>query len=72
VFWLPEIQLKLELIKAEIQDFIVIQILREINCCRESTGSKTAILFAILQSLKFVDLQEFIKLKVQSLSICFK
>ena len=51
------------------QDFFSIQILREINC-RASKGSKTAI-FAILESLNFVDMQEFIKLKIQILSICF-
>ena len=57
-------------------DFSIAQILREINF-GESRSSKTAV-FAILGAVNFVDLvkfslqkvQKFIRIKIQSLSIC--
>ena len=60
----------------KIRDFSVTQILREI-ISREFRSSKIAV-FAILRALKFANLsnfslqkvQELIKIKIQSLSMC--
>ena len=58
------------------QDFCITQIIREINF--EHSRSAKTVIFAILRAVNFVQLvnfsfqkvQKFIKIKIQSLSMC--